>query len=114
VSKKKDPRSSFLNVDDDELGRVDLHHVGAWKRVPSTREMLIDTLAAATNAKHAIAIVEALEAYLAEPADRVAGLIVLPPDPSQELRVLRRERDEAVARAEKAEQELAKRDEEGS
>lgn len=109
---EKDLRSSFLDVDNfDQNGRIDLGDLKSWKRVPSPREMLIDTLAAATSVKHANEIVEALDSYLADPDDRAVGLVILAPDPGQEMHVLRRERDEALARAEKAEQELAKRDE---
>ena len=71
------------------------------------REALISALVAATSETHALAIVEALDEYLAEdPSDRVPARLVLQPNPLIEIAKLREERDAAIARAEKVERKL--------
>ena len=68
---------------------------------------LIGRLADAVGNDHANAIVDALDAYLeSEPADRLPAFQWLPPNPNAKLDEAIKQRDEAVARAEKAEQKL--------
>ena len=74
----------------------------------SVRTHLVDTLAEAVGETHADAVADALDAYLAtDPADRSAPFQWLPPNQAVERDRAIEQRDEAVARAEKAEQELA-------
>jgi hypothetical protein len=71
------------------------------------RSNLVGRLADALGDDHANAIVGALDAYLeADPGDRLPAFQLLPPNPNDELDKARKERDEAVARAEEAEQKL--------
>lgn len=75
--------------------------------IGNVRFNLVYRLAHAVGDDHANAIVDALDAYLeAEPGNRLPAFQWLPPNPRAELDKARQERDEAVARAEKAEQEL--------
>jgi hypothetical protein len=77
----------------------------------TVRGNLVESLAAAIGYDSADAVVDALDAYLAEP-DRGApfqySLEYLKSNPRAELDKTIQERDKAVARAEKAERELAK------
>ena len=69
------------------------------------RAHLVESLAAVVGDDHADAIADALDAYLAtDPADRVPTFQW---SPSDHLGKAIKERDEAVARAEKAERALA-------
>ena len=73
------------------------------------RNLLVDLLAVAVGEDHANAIVDALDVYLAtDPADREPRLQWQPPNPRAERDAAIRERDEAVARAERAEREMVK------
>lgn len=78
--------------------------------VRDVRTHLLDSLAAAVGWDHAGVIVDALDMYLeVEPGDRLPALQSyhrLSPKPNVELDKVRKERDEAIARAEKAEQKL--------
>ena len=68
---------------------------------------LLGRLEDAVGNDHANAIVDALDAYLeSEPADRLPAFQWLPPNPNAKLDEAINQRDEAVARAEKAEQKL--------
>jgi hypothetical protein len=74
------------------------------------RTTLVESLAAAVGSDHALAVVDALDAYLAtDPAERGPALQWSPPNAYVELDKTIRERDEAVARAEKAERALAEK-----
>jgi hypothetical protein len=74
------------------------------------RNLLIESLAAAVGDDRAIDIMGALYTYLAtDPTDRVPALQWCPPDHKVERDRAIKERDEAVARAEKAEQQLTKK-----
>jgi hypothetical protein len=66
------------------------------------REYLIAAVAAICSEAKAREIVDALDEYLSEDSDRAAVLVDLSPDPT----LVTKERDEAIARAEKATQEL--------
>jgi hypothetical protein len=73
------------------------------------RTTLVEALAAAVGSDHANTVIDALDEYLAtDPTDRTPALQWSAPNPHVELDKTIRERDEAVARAEMAEQALAK------
>ena len=68
----------------------------------------MEALAEALGETHADAVADALDAYLAtDPADRSAPFQWLPPNQAVEKERAIEQRDEAVARAERAERELA-------
>jgi hypothetical protein len=70
----------------------------------SVRDHLVESFALIVGWEHADTIVCALDAYLElEPADRVPAFFQLAPNPRAELDQALKERDEAIARAEKAE-----------
>lgn len=101
------PRGRIVPIKRTSMGHdKERSHIGKLfpGALTSVRTVLIDTLAAAVGQEHADAITNALDAYLeVEPADRLPAFLWLPPDPNVELDKIRKERDEAVARAEKAE-----------
>jgi hypothetical protein len=71
------------------------------------RSSLIEALAVVMGDAFAGEVVDALDVYLqTDPADRAPALHWSPPDHTSELRKAIKQRDEAVARAEKAEQKL--------
>jgi hypothetical protein len=72
------------------------------------RETLIAALSAATTVEHARSIVDALDMYLEDGDGRapVPFEIRKSVDPNIEIEKLKKERDEAIARAEKAEKSL--------
>jgi hypothetical protein len=72
------------------------------------RSNLVTALAAAVDHDHANVIVDALDMYLeVESQDRAPAFhLPAPPNLNVELDKVRKERDEAVARAEKAEEKL--------
>jgi hypothetical protein len=73
------------------------------------RDHLVEALAAAVGDEHAASIVDALGYFLqADPADQVPAIQWQPQNPYVELDKTIKERDEAVARAERAERDLAK------
>jgi hypothetical protein len=75
----------------------------------SPRTRLVDALAAALGDDCASAVADALDAYLeTDPADRRPAFQWNPPDYKSELDRAIRQRDEAVARAERAEGELVR------
>jgi hypothetical protein len=74
------------------------------------RTTLIEALAAAVGSDHAHTVADALDAYLAtDSANRVPAFQWSPPNVHVELNKTIQERDEAVARAERAELALAKK-----
>ena len=74
------------------------------------RNVLLESLAAAVGDAHANSIVDAFDTYLAtDPTERTPALRWSAPNPHAELDKTIQERDEAVARAERAEQALAKK-----
>ena len=73
------------------------------------RDLFVEALAAAVGDDRAAVIVDALDAYLAtDPADRTPALQWQPPDHRAERNEAIKQRDEAIARAERAEQKLVK------
>jgi hypothetical protein len=80
----------------------------AYRTLFAPRDTLIAALAAATSAEHAYTIVDALEQYLADGEGRAATPLLerLVDNSPAEIAQLKQERDEALARAEKAEQAL--------
>lgn len=88
----------------DEESKPKITDVHAFRIVDTPRESLISALAAATTREHGEAIVDALDAYMAEPIhDRTLGLSFVKPSPQAEIDRLRKELEEALARAERAE-----------
>jgi hypothetical protein len=75
----------------------------------SVRTNLVESLAEAVGDDCANAITDALDAYLeTDPGDRLPAFQWLPPDHKVELDKAIKQRDEAVARANRAEQKLTK------
>jgi hypothetical protein len=73
----------------------------------SVRTLLVESLASVIGDTHADNIVNALDDYLeVDPAERVPAFRFLPPNPQTELDKSLKERDDAIARAEKAERAL--------
>ena len=90
----------------------DTSRISAGRTFPggldSVRTNLVEALAEALGETHADAVADALDAYLAtDPADRSAPFQWLPPNQAVEKERAIEQRDEAVARAERAERELA-------
>lgn len=100
------------NVEDVSARRARLIMIveAARKRHAHPRNVLLESLAAAVGDAHANSIVDAFDTYLAtDPTERTPALQWSPPNPHAELDKTIQERDEAVARAERAEQALAKK-----
>jgi len=80
---------------------------GGTKLDETPRERLITALSVSMTTEQASDFADALDAYLEEgPGNSVLTLPNLTPNYSKERDTLRRERDEALARAEKAKQAL--------
>jgi hypothetical protein len=87
-------------------------HSGGGIRIDpggTVRDHLISALAAISTDAQALAVVDALDAYLEEGPDRVPMLQYLKPNYASLLEATRAERDAALERAERVELELKKR-----
>lgn len=81
----------------------------SYQAMWTPREMLISAFTAATSPEHARKIVEALDQYLDEGEGRAAmPFRAIAVGQAPELEAMRKERDAALARAEKAERDIEK------
>lgn len=101
------PRTARFGYDRDRLTGTARIFPGG---LDSVRTRLVESLAAAVGDDRANDIADALDAYLAtDPADRLPPFQWTPPNHEAELDEAIKQRDEAIARAEKAERQMKKR-----